>query len=190
MVRRAQIPIRMTSGFNPHPRISLPQALGLGIEGQAEIVEMELSEWMPPNEVVQTLGRFAPEGIQMLSVKVIPPHAKAQVTDITYEIAAPEGDAFWKERIRRVMDAQEILVERCKEGKAKQVNLRAFLLDISLKDDKIQVWLKVKPEGTARVEEVLDALLGRQAEPIPRRIARSHVNLIEDEELRRRRMRP
>lgn len=188
VVRRADVPTRMTSGFNPHPRISFPLALGLGIEAEGEVVEMELSEWMPANEVLRRISALMPAGLRLLSARVVSPHAKSEIVDITYEIEAPEGEAFWRRRAQEVMAAGEILVERVKEEKRRTVNIRPFLLDISAKDDKIKVRLKVLREGTARVEEILHALLGAQASAIRRRTTRSQVNLIDDEELRKRRV--
>ena len=189
VIRMADIPIRITSGFNPHPRISFPLALALGIEGRSEIVELELSEWMAADQVSKRISELLPQGMQILSARAIPPRGKSQVRDIIYEIDAPEGEAFWQERIESLLSAPEIVVERSKGEKKKSIDIRPFILDICLKNDKINIRLEVTGRGTARIEEILQALLGEQTDTVHRRMARSRVNLIEDEELRRRHMR-
>jgi len=188
--RMAAIRVRMTSGFNPHPRISFPLALGLGIEGRNEVVEIELAEWMPANEIRRRLSERLPEGMEITSAKVISPRAKAIVGDIVYEIDAPEGEDFWGLRIEMVLSQREITLERKKKDKTRRVNVRPFILDLGFASGIIHVRLDVTPEGTARAEEVLYALLGGQSEhAIHRRIVRSQVNLIDDAELAKRQMR-
>ena len=43
MVRRAQIPLALSQGFTPRPRIVFALPLALGIEGCSEVVDLELS---------------------------------------------------------------------------------------------------------------------------------------------------
>ena len=49
--RRTGLPLRMTEGYNPHPVISFPTALALGIESLDEVVEFELSRWTAPRQI-------------------------------------------------------------------------------------------------------------------------------------------
>ena len=62
MVRRAQIPLSMSQGFNPRPKIVFALALGLGIEGRDEVVDIELSEPREPDDVFRRLAEAAPPG--------------------------------------------------------------------------------------------------------------------------------
>jgi radical SAM-linked protein len=51
-VRRAQLPIRWTQGFNPHPRLVFALPLSLGITGSQEVVELEMQDEIAPQEVL------------------------------------------------------------------------------------------------------------------------------------------
>src|SRR5207247_8049527 len=51
MLRRAQLPFHSTEGFNPKPRLVFALSLGLGIVGCDEIVELELDEELPPEQI-------------------------------------------------------------------------------------------------------------------------------------------
>ena len=42
-LRRTGLPLRMSEGFNPRPRLSFPAALPVGIEGLNEIMEFDLT---------------------------------------------------------------------------------------------------------------------------------------------------
>ena len=46
-VRRADLPVRLTQGFNPRPRIIFPAALELGIASLDEAAELELTQCLP-----------------------------------------------------------------------------------------------------------------------------------------------
>src|SRR5216684_1767669 len=60
MLRRAALPFHSTAGFNPKPRLIFAMPLPLGISGSQEIVELELDQEMPLEEVHAALVRQAP----------------------------------------------------------------------------------------------------------------------------------
>src|SRR3989338_8601684 len=68
-VRRAALPIKMTEGFSPHPKISLKRALKLGVESDNEEATFVLRETISPQEFKQRLQKQLPEGIYIKEVK-------------------------------------------------------------------------------------------------------------------------
>ncbi len=62
-VRRGSLPIKMTEGFSPHPKISLKRALKLGVESDNEEATFVLRETISPQEFKQRLQKQLPEGI-------------------------------------------------------------------------------------------------------------------------------
>ena len=67
-VRRAALPIKMTEGFSPHPKISLKRALKLGVESDNEEATFVLREPVNPQEFKQRLQKELPEGIYIREV--------------------------------------------------------------------------------------------------------------------------
>jgi len=67
-VRRAGLPIKMTEGFSPHPKISLKRALKLGVESDNEEATFVLREPISPDEFKQRLQEQLPEGIYIREV--------------------------------------------------------------------------------------------------------------------------
>lgn len=63
--RRAGLPIAMSEGFNPHPRISFKRALKLGIESENEEVTFRVNGWMNPQEFKSRLAEQLPDGINI-----------------------------------------------------------------------------------------------------------------------------
>lgn len=63
---RAQIPIKHTEGFNPHPFISIALPLPLGFSSRCEILEFGLLEGTDCADVPARLNTALPEGVRVL----------------------------------------------------------------------------------------------------------------------------
>ncbi|HTY45819.1 MAG TPA: TIGR03936 family radical SAM-associated protein [Patescibacteria group bacterium] len=69
-LRRAGFPLKMTQGFNPHPKFSIKRALKLGIESDHEEATVTLTEPVDPKEFTRRLQEQLPEGIQIKAAYV------------------------------------------------------------------------------------------------------------------------
>src|SRR5215467_8701258 len=69
MLRRAALPFRSSEGFHPKPRFVFALSLSLGIVGCEEVVELELSEPVPAEEVHARLAAHTVPGLEVLSVR-------------------------------------------------------------------------------------------------------------------------
>lgn len=67
--RRAALPVKMTQGFNPHPRLSMKRALKLGVESDHEEASVVLTRRMDEQEFTTKLQRQLPEGIEVKHAK-------------------------------------------------------------------------------------------------------------------------
>ena len=65
---RAEIPVKYTEGFNPHPYLVFAAPLALGIEGEREYFEIKLTEEMPREEIKNRLNKALPQGLKILDV--------------------------------------------------------------------------------------------------------------------------
>ena len=96
LLRRAALPFRRTEGFHPTPRLVLAQSLPLGVVGHREVMELELTEEVEPDEVLCRLREQAPPGIEFLSAKRIPVNVTARPRRAVYRVpleAHPPADA-------------------------------------------------------------------------------------------------
>ncbi len=67
-VFRARIPMAMSSGFNPHPRISYAGAAPTGAASEAEYLEIGLAQVVDPADVRRELEVSLPDGLDVLEV--------------------------------------------------------------------------------------------------------------------------
>lgn len=70
--RRARLPVALSQGFSPHPKIGFKRALKLGLESQDEEAIFQIEGWIKPVEFKERLQAQLPEGIQITEVKIQP----------------------------------------------------------------------------------------------------------------------
>jgi len=68
-MRRADLPLKITEGFSPHPKLSIRRALKLGLESDGEDASVVLREQISPQEFRQRLQEQLPEGIKIINVE-------------------------------------------------------------------------------------------------------------------------
>jgi radical SAM-linked protein len=158
MLRRASLPYHSTAGFNPKPRMIFALALPLGIVGCCEVVELELDEEIPPEEIHDRLARQAPSGLEILSVRRIDPKQSARACQATYHIAVPpERHAGLPERMAKLLNAAECWVERTRP-EPRRIDLRPYLAALRLSPAGLEMDLRITSHGAARPDEVLGLL--------------------------------
>jgi radical SAM-linked protein len=178
MLRRADLPIRTTSGFRPGPRVVYPLPLPLGIVGWNEVVEMEFCRELDPEAVLAALNAQAPEGLRFLAARPIPAQATARVRRVEYRLPVPT-DRLRELRILvdDLLCQEHIWIPRLRPT-PKYLNIRPYLRRLSIDTGSrliptassltnshpsptdgnnvvlhMDVW--VTQDGTARAEEIV-----------------------------------
>ena len=67
-VMRSEIPVAFSEGFNPHMKLALDSALGVGVTADPLYLEMKLEGDMDLSEVKERLSRQLPKGIAIRSI--------------------------------------------------------------------------------------------------------------------------
>jgi radical SAM-linked protein len=70
-MRRANLPLEYTCGFNPHPKLSIKRALKLGLESDNEEASIVLRDEVDNEDFKQRFQQQLPQGIEIKSVDVI-----------------------------------------------------------------------------------------------------------------------
>jgi radical SAM-linked protein len=161
MLRRASIPMAMSQGFNPRPKMTFALALGLGIQGLREVVDLELSEPRNVSELLDRLKAVAPPGFVWNDAQPLSADAPApRPQSVEYRILIPTD---------RLLEAQTALesllassswpMTRHREDRVLTYDLRPHLLEACLSNEGVLCFrLRVSNDGSARPEELLEAL--------------------------------
>ena len=167
-LRRAGLPLTMTQGYNPHPRISFPLALGTGIAGENEVMEFELQEWLPGASVREALALQLPPDITLREVRAVRPGGGTTVTGISYRVRFLEDPSITEDRVSTLLLRESIPVSRRRKGAEKSVDIRPFLQHLRLDGDVLTMECTVDRGSTTRPEEVLQNLGMDVADWLPR----------------------
>ena len=158
MLRRAGLPFRSTEGYHPHPRLVFALSLPLGVVGGDEVVELELTHELSPDDVLAQLAAQAPSGLELTSIRRIPRGGNAQVCRAVYRLPVPpERHADVRQLCGELLAQPETWVERT-HPRPRRVDIRPYLLDLRLIAEAVEIDLRVTPTGSARADEVLGLL--------------------------------
>ncbi len=158
LFRRAGVPLGMTEGFHPKPRMNFPSALAVGIAGDDELLEVELSEAWSAERLFDAISGQAPPGLQICRVEIVPEgQKKAQAVRVGFTMDVPESRrAAAGEKIKAFLAEATHLIQR--EGRSAPLDLRPLVEGMSLDGGKFTMLLRVDREGSARPREVLAAV--------------------------------
>ena len=74
-IRRAGLPIAYSTGFSPHQILSFAAPLGVGLFSNGEYADLEFTTEVKTAECKKRLQSVMVEGVDILSVKVLPKDA-------------------------------------------------------------------------------------------------------------------
>jgi len=154
-LRRTGLPLRMTEGYNPHPVLAFPTALGLGIESLDEILEFELTSWTSPKQLEKLLGEQLPEGVSVASAEAFDRKQRCFVNYVEYEASVAGQLEGIEERIRAFLALKECPVERVSDKGSKTVEIRQYVMALDAEKDMLFLRIRITDQGTAKPEEVL-----------------------------------
>jgi radical SAM-linked protein len=185
MLRRAGLPFRLSEGFHPMPRMAFACALALGIAGLDEVVEIELTEPIPAEEIHRRLAEQCRPGLEIVSVRLIDPRQTARPVRAIYRLAIPaelqesvipqrlaqleQQPHWWVERVRvleggtqrpdpAMGDIEVPLVAPVQRRQIRSLDIRPWVERIWLDNGYLYFSCAITPQGTARPEEILRLL--------------------------------
>lgn len=65
-IRRSELPVEYSKGFNPHILLSIAQPLSVGMHSTGEYLDLVFAKEVPEEEVLESLNRVSPNGIKYL----------------------------------------------------------------------------------------------------------------------------
>ncbi len=169
VLRRAELPLEYTRGFNPRPRLQFAAALPVGLTSEAELVDVWLTERVsldPASALIERLNATSPGGLRTLQVAEVPIKAPAlppQVISAEYAITPNDPDLSADDLWAR---AQALLaqtrIERVLRGKP--YDLRPLIQDLEElydleKDPEELDNLAVKPAHQSRLARMREAAI-------------------------------
>ena len=162
-IRRAEIPIAYSTGFSPHQIMSFAAPLGVGLYSNGEYLDVELEKDMSTKEMKERLNATMAEGVDILSVKLLPEdagNAMASVAAAGYTVRIRPGHepafALGKD-FDAFMVRDEIPFEKETKKSTKVLNLKESIFDYRIEDDGIYLLVDASSSGNIKPTVVMEA---------------------------------
>lgn len=125
-LKRSELPVWHTQGFNPHIYLTFSLPISLGFESLCEPCDLRLNEEIPYNEVKERLNRHLPSGLEVLQVAA-PVHKHTEIVNARYEIIFQDnnGDKLIS-IIHQAMSQKQILVTKKSKKGTSEIDLCNF----------------------------------------------------------------
>lgn len=165
VLRRAELPILYTQGFNTRPRFQLATALPLGITSECEILDVSLRDELPTFDgLAERIISVAPEGLKVFTISEVPknsPALQALVRWAKYRIHFEDG--IESERLQRAVDdiltRERIIQVRIRRGGRKSSSdLRPLIHDLYVDDNELIAHLGTGERGNLQPSDLLDEM--------------------------------
>ena len=157
---RARIPVLFSQGFNPHPKLSFGPALPVGMESDAEHLDMETDPFVDLLTITKSLNSALPEGVRILESRIVPRSAPSLSGSITrYDYAVDVPEKFRKdlpERIIALLERTELMVR--KDNKKRNIRPAIEALSADEMQGRLMITIREQEGARARVHEILEQL--------------------------------
>ena len=159
MIRRSEIKMAYSEGFNPHMKISFSSALALGITASAEYCDMDVLEEGTLEELMIRLSEVAPKGLEVLEGRFMPDKVKKMMAVCNYaiyDVTGPVTEAGnWEALLEPFNSVEEVLYEKVTPKKTRIINVKHFIKEplVATAEDEmvtIRMAIGVYPEGTMK----------------------------------------
>ena len=166
-VRRAGLPVAYSKGFSPHPKIAFGSGLPVGFASEVELLDIQLTEPLPPEEVVTRFNSGLPEGIEILAASPLSPGTAslgAAITAARYEVLCAEGWIPGSLASFLAMPSYELV--RPYKGGVRRDDLRAGVIEAEADGSGVRFTCSIQPRST-RPSDVIAALARIAGEQVP-----------------------
>jgi radical SAM-linked protein len=164
VLRRADLKVAYTQGFNPGPRINLASALPLGVTAERELADFWFSQEPDLEKFCEQINLAAPSGLRAIQAETVPlatPALQTRVDTASYSAGPIPMDKFTRipTAMKAVLESDSILRER----RGKSYDLRPLIISLATRPGVdgtgfVEMQLSAREGATGRADEVLAAL--------------------------------
>lgn len=164
-LRRADLPIMLSEGFNPHPKLAFAMPLSVGHTGGGEFFEIDLTERVSEEDFKDIFNEVAPSGLRILEAKEVIGKQESMFSVINsakYLVTFDEIDChLLKEAAEEIMAKEEIVIFKKSKRKVKETDIRPLIYDIiiSEKEDEkcvLEAFISHGSKENLRIHDLLD----------------------------------
>ena len=164
VIKRADIDIAYSSGFNPHQIMSFASPLGVGLESEAEYVDIEVNSTMSTNEALVAMNNVSVPNMPILSYRLLDDNATKAMTLVAaakYHIAYREGyepDFDLDEIISSFMSGTSFVITKETKKGHRDMDIRPLVYEFNKANDGYIMTLSAGSVDNVKPELVFSSL--------------------------------
>lgn len=153
ILKRSDIRLKYSQGFNPHPKMGFAQPLSLGYESMCELLEIETASFYECEDIRERLSSRLPQGIEVKEVRLLQNGGKSLASSCcaaSYFIAVPVDESFAGKENKLTEDylSQDeitVLKKQKKSKEMKEINIRGKIreMDVTYVDNNYIMTINV-----------------------------------------------
>ncbi len=161
VLRRADLPILYSQGFNTRPRIALASALPLGISSECEILDVSMREPIAIEGLADRIQATSPGGLRIYNIYEVPPRSAS----LTPRVRSSEYRIHFEDtidmvnlqaRVDKLLGSDTLNKQKEVKGKQVDVNVRSLVYDLRIDSNgDLLAHLAVGDRGNVRPQEIL-----------------------------------
>lgn len=169
--KRAGLDIAYSQGFSPHQLMSFAAPLALGVTSEGEYFDAEFNSLVSSDEFVRRYNEQMVEGMAVNDVILLPDKAKNSMSivagsDYYVSVVDRAGSEMRSDELKdklfavvpHLLEKETIEVFRKTKKNEKIEDIKPGIFDLSVKDNKIYMFLATGSEYNLKPESVIEAL--------------------------------
>lgn len=150
IIRRAELPVEYSKGFNPHMNMSIAQPLSVGMYSSGEYMDIELKNLLNEDYILKILNENAPSSIKFIAVKLVPetnngkkiPQSMALIDAAKYIIKIKyDNTVNLKYEIEELLKEEKWEILKKSKSGEKNINIKEFIKNFKyeIKENGIEI---------------------------------------------------
>ncbi|MBQ4529838.1 MAG: DUF2344 domain-containing protein [Lachnospiraceae bacterium] len=162
-MRRAEIDIAYSQGFNPHQIMSFALPLGVGVYSDGEYLDIEANSITSSEDMCRRLNEVMVEGVTVESVKLLPEQAKnamSLVAAADYIITFREGHApegFSMEQFLKFCSQESIVVTKQTKKNTREIDLKSYMYEVKASEEGIYMMIGAGSANNIKPDLIFNA---------------------------------
>lgn len=146
-LKRAELPVKYSEGFSPHPKQVFALPLSVGMVGENELCDITLTEDFTHEEVKNRLSKALTDDFEVKSV-TDPDIKMGKVKSAKYELIF-EGLSVGVQELKEALSNLAPVMKTTKSGKEKELDIKSMVYgaDVKEADGKTTLFLTLAASG-------------------------------------------
>ena len=163
-IKRADIPIAYSNGFNPHQLLNFASPLSLGYTSVGDYGDLQLQTRLSTDDIKARLNENMPAGVKILEVAELSKGAEKIMTSLcaaSYEIKFEKAvtPKIIEENIKPFIQQDEIVVLKKTKRNLKDTDIKPDILKIESDDGKIKALVNAGSVKNLKPESIAEAFM-------------------------------